>query len=67
MTSEKYYAHQGIHISFDVFTLLDFFSKLQKMCDIVMINSKPVPSSAAIVQSPIKATNAKLLGIPMVL
>ena len=28
--------------------------------------SKPVPSSAAIVQSPIKDTNAKLLGIHMV-
>ena len=34
---------------------------------VVMINSKPVPSSAAIVQSPIKDTNAKLLGIHMVL
>ena len=30
MTSEKYYAHRGIHISFDGFTLFEFFLKTPK-------------------------------------
>ena len=52
------------------FHIVGFFLKIPKNVRLRVsknkFQSKPVPSSAAIVQSPIKDTNAKLLGIHMV-